>query len=144
LTEILPSLKDGEKIHYPIFHDETCVLANDQANFVWKREGEQPLCSKSCGRIVHVSDFIIKHSRCLCLNDDEIAAQNKLPVQPVQPDPIELTAKTDAGASAALQAEPPVLPDVTAEGPTQSGTGRKATGGKKSKKAKKATSKTKP
>ncbi|KAF9455341.1 hypothetical protein BDZ94DRAFT_1370850, partial [Collybia nuda] len=85
LKEIPPSLKDGEKIHYPIFHDETCVHANDQANFVWMREGEQPLRNKSCGRIVHVSDFIVEHGGRLSLTEAEIAVQNKLPAQPIEP-----------------------------------------------------------
>ncbi|KAJ7571964.1 hypothetical protein C8J56DRAFT_907098 [Mycena floridula] len=64
--EVPPDLPPGRKIHYPIFHDETCVHANDQANFVWMREGEQPLQDKSRGHIVHVSDFILEH----CTNYD--------------------------------------------------------------------------
>ncbi|KAJ7089009.1 hypothetical protein C8R44DRAFT_598557, partial [Mycena epipterygia] len=61
LTEIAPVLQDGEKIHYPIAHDECCVHANDQANFEWIRDGEQPLRQKSRGRLVHVSSFILEH-----------------------------------------------------------------------------------
>lgn len=85
LTEVMPLLKEGEKIHYPVFHDETCVHANDQDNFVWMREGEQPLRNKSRGRIVHCSDFIIEQCGRLCLNEEEIKAQMKLPAQPHPP-----------------------------------------------------------
>ncbi|KAJ7671723.1 hypothetical protein B0H17DRAFT_1141494 [Mycena rosella] len=42
LTEIAPVLQDGEKVHYPIAHDECCVHANDQANYEWIQDGEQP------------------------------------------------------------------------------------------------------
>lgn len=44
-----PLLNDGEKIHYPIFHNECCVHANDMCSYVWAREGEQPLRNKSRG-----------------------------------------------------------------------------------------------
>lgn len=54
LIETAPTLQPSQKIHYPIFHDKTCVHANDLANFVWMREGEQPLRNKSHGQIVHV------------------------------------------------------------------------------------------
>lgn len=85
LIEIAPLLLNGQKIHYPIFHDETCVHANDQANFVWMREGEQPLRDKSRGRIVHVSDFIVEHCGRLLLTAVEIEAQMKLPLRPLPP-----------------------------------------------------------
>ena len=68
-------LLDGQKIHYPIFHDETCFHANDLDNYVWIRAGEQPLRGKSRGRIVHVSDYIIEICGRLALNAEEIAAQ---------------------------------------------------------------------
>ncbi|KAJ7584549.1 hypothetical protein C8J56DRAFT_1027796 [Mycena floridula] len=80
-----PELKDGEKIHYPIFHDETCVHANDQSSFVWMREGEQPLRDKSRGRIVHFSEFILEKCGRLSLSPEECTAQDKLPVAPKPP-----------------------------------------------------------
>ncbi|KAJ7586334.1 hypothetical protein C8J56DRAFT_891253 [Mycena floridula] len=83
--EVPPDLPPGGKIHYPIFHDETCVHANDQANFVWMRKGEQPLRDKSRGRIVHVSDFILEHCGRLSLSAEERALQEKLPVAPAPP-----------------------------------------------------------
>jgi hypothetical protein len=77
----------GEKVHYCIFHDESCFHANDQSNFVWMREGEQPLRNKSRGRIVHVSDFIIESmdSSRLCLTADQVLAQMELPIAPQKP-----------------------------------------------------------
>jgi len=97
---IPPKLKPGEKIHYCIFHDETCMHANDQCTCVWQREGEQPLRDKSRGRITHVSDYIIEHCRHLCLSADEITAQLRLPVAPLPPPP----------PSIILPAPPPPLP----------------------------------
>jgi hypothetical protein len=84
---IPPVLKPGERIHYPIFHDECCVHANDQCTFVWAREGEPPLRNKSRGRIVHVSDFIIEHCGRLVLWQFEQEAQEKLPKAPLHPTP---------------------------------------------------------
>lgn len=88
LVEIAPETPEGVKIHYPIFHDETCIHANDLDNYVWMREGEQPLRNKSRGRIIHVSDFIIEHCGRLFLNEEEIAAQMKLPLRPSRPPPL--------------------------------------------------------
>ncbi|KAJ7600455.1 hypothetical protein C8J56DRAFT_880152 [Mycena floridula] len=48
LTENPPDLPPGQKIYYPIFHDETCVHANDQASFVWIRED---FILEKCGRL---------------------------------------------------------------------------------------------
>ena len=73
LSENTPNLRDGDRIHYPIFHDETCFHANDQAASLWMRDGEQPLRNKSRGRIVHVSDFILEHCGRLKLTEDELA-----------------------------------------------------------------------
>jgi hypothetical protein len=80
-------LPPGQKVHYCIFHDESCFHANDQSNFVWMQEGEQPLRNKSRGRIVHVSDFIIESTESgrLSLTADQILAQLELPVAPQQP-----------------------------------------------------------
>lgn len=75
-------------MHHAIFHDETCIHANDQESFVWMKEGEQPLRQKSRGRIVHVSDFIIEHCGRITLSEAEIAAQLLLPEAPQPPSSI--------------------------------------------------------
>ncbi|KAH8792250.1 hypothetical protein DL96DRAFT_431245 [Flagelloscypha sp. PMI_526] len=83
LIETAPTLKDGEKIHYPIFHDECSVHANDLDPYVWEREGEEAIRGKSRGRIVHVSDFIIEHCGRLALSTEEIEIQMNLPEHPL-------------------------------------------------------------
>ncbi|KAJ6498232.1 hypothetical protein DFH09DRAFT_336542 [Mycena vulgaris] len=105
LAEIAPVLQDGEKIHYPIAHDECCVHANDQANFEWIRDGEQPLRQKSRGRLVHVSSFILEHCGVLSLTPEEIAIQLTLPKEPLPPS--ELPTPSVYGAA-------PQPPDSTA------------------------------
>jgi hypothetical protein len=85
LKEVVPKLPEGGKIHYPIFHDETCCHANDQVQSAWVRNDEQPLRDKSRGRIVHVSDFIVEHSGRLVLNEAERQAQDLLPERPNPP-----------------------------------------------------------
>ncbi|PBK71028.1 hypothetical protein ARMSODRAFT_884248, partial [Armillaria solidipes] len=67
-----------------VFHDESCVHANDQCNFVWMWKGEQPLQNKSHGCIIHISDFIIEHCGKLALSKEEIAQQEKLLPHPSQ------------------------------------------------------------
>jgi hypothetical protein len=91
-------LPPGQKIHYCIFHDECCFHANDQSNFVWMKDGEQPLRGKGRGRVVHVSDFIIEDTTSgrLALTADQILAQLKLPLAPTQSDPSPPLPKTDS------------------------------------------------
>lgn len=80
-----PNLKDGERIHYCIFQDESCIHANDQSMYIWQEEGIQPLRSKDRGRISHCSDFIYEQGGRLYLTPDEIVEQNKLPIEPSPP-----------------------------------------------------------
>jgi hypothetical protein len=102
---IPPVLKPGERIHYPIFHDKCCVHANDQCTFVWAHEGELPLRNKSCGRIVHVSDFIIEHCGCLALWQFEQEAQEKLLKAPLCP-VVPITTPAAAPSTSALTENP--------------------------------------
>lgn len=96
MTPIAATLAPDQKHHYLIFHDETCVHANELDNFAWMREGEQPLRNKSRGRIVHVSDFIIEECGFLRLDEYEISQQLKLPEAPAPPNG---TASTGNGRS---------------------------------------------
>ena len=77
-TAVPPKLKPGKKIHYPIFHDECCVHANDQCSYVWMHEGEQPLRDKGWGHIVHVSDYIVEHSGHINMPNKTQAVMKKL------------------------------------------------------------------
>ncbi|KAL4252833.1 hypothetical protein AB1N83_013390 [Pleurotus pulmonarius] len=85
VTPTAPVLKPDEKRHYAIFHDETCVHANELDAFAWMRDGEQPLRNKSRGRIVHVSDFVLEECGFLRLDEHEISQQLKLPEAPKPP-----------------------------------------------------------
>jgi hypothetical protein len=98
---IPPVLKPGERIHYPLFHDECCIHANDQCTFVWAREGEPPLRNKSRGRIVHVSDFIIEDCGRLVLRQFEQEAQEKLPKAPLRPRSMPVVPAAAPSATAA-------------------------------------------
>ncbi|EJD54935.1 hypothetical protein AURDEDRAFT_155172 [Auricularia subglabra TFB-10046 SS5] len=73
------TLKPGEKELVVIFHDESSFHANDQQQSLWLKKDQQVLRSKSRGRIVHVSDFIVEETGRLVLNDAQKAAQAKLP-----------------------------------------------------------------
>ncbi|KAF8142746.1 hypothetical protein K438DRAFT_1994657 [Mycena galopus ATCC 62051] len=99
------NLPPGQKVHHCIYHDECCFHANDQSNFVWMNDGEQPLRAKGRGRVVHVSDFIIEDtaSGCLALTADQILAQLELPLAPTQSDPSPALSATDSPA-----VDPPV------------------------------------
>jgi hypothetical protein len=125
-TAIPPELKQGEKIHHPIFHDECCVHANDQCSHVWMREGEQPLRDKGRGRIVHISDFIIEHSGRLVLPESLQEEQLKLPKQPAPPAPATTSADapdtvTTASTSAVSTPVPASTDGITS---TTKGKGR--------------------
>ncbi|KAF9489321.1 hypothetical protein BDN71DRAFT_1484845 [Pleurotus eryngii] len=58
LVRVEPKLKPGEQEIIALFHDESCFHANEQSNTAWLQLGEQPLCKKSCGQLIHISDFI--------------------------------------------------------------------------------------
>jgi len=83
MVEKPPTLKPGEKECHVIAHDEVCFHANDLSRTEWVAGKEQPLRQKGpCGRIVHVSDFIIERAGRLCLTASEREAQMKLPCAP--------------------------------------------------------------
>ncbi|KAJ7675039.1 hypothetical protein B0H17DRAFT_1207904 [Mycena rosella] len=114
LIEIPPVLGPGDKIHYPISHDECCVHANDQVNFEWLCEGEQPLRQKSRGRIVHISSFVMEHCGTLSLTPEEIAVQLKLLKEPLPP-----TASPIIEANAPAPSVPYALPTAAEPVPLQ-------------------------
>lgn len=76
-----------------IYHNETCIHANDQSSHVWVHEDRaKPIHDKSRGRIVHVSDFILECCGRLVLSDAEIAEQMKLPISPLPLVPLSTSA----------------------------------------------------
>ncbi len=123
-TAISPKLKPGKKIHYPIFHDECCVHANDQCSNVWMREGEQPLRDKGRGRIVHISDFIIEHSGRLVLSEFLQEEQLKLPKQPAPPTLVAISPDAPNPTASTLAAPTPVLSSTSGITSATKGKGR--------------------
>ncbi|KAJ7144254.1 hypothetical protein C8R44DRAFT_725211 [Mycena epipterygia] len=106
LKEIPPTLKAGDVIYYPIYHDESTLHANDQSHFVWETDDQHELRQKSRGRLIHVSDFIIEHCGRLVLTAEEIAREELLPKRPLSPAELEaervlLEAQAAAAAAAA-------------------------------------------
>ncbi|KAE9389954.1 hypothetical protein BT96DRAFT_834161 [Gymnopus androsaceus JB14] len=83
--ETPPKLPPGVKAHRVVCQDECCTSANDQCLYEWKEEGAQPLRDKTRGRPIHTSDFVLEGSGYLKLSDEEIAAQKKLPKEPLPP-----------------------------------------------------------
>ncbi|KAF8578969.1 hypothetical protein K439DRAFT_1648612 [Ramaria rubella] len=53
-------LPPGQRQHHFIFQDELTFHANDLEDSVYLAPGEQELRKKGCGRLVHVSYFVIK------------------------------------------------------------------------------------
>lgn len=106
LKEIPPTLKAGDVIYYPIFHDEATIHANDQSHFVWETDDQHELRKKSRGRLIHVPDFIIEHCGRLVLTAEEIEREELLPKRPLNPAELEaervrLEAEAVAAAAAA-------------------------------------------
>jgi hypothetical protein len=79
---IIPlTLDEDEQEHVLIWHDEMAVHANDCAKAYWGRADETVLCSKSQGRLMMVSDFIMAATENgrLTMTDKQWAEQLKLP-----------------------------------------------------------------
>ena len=83
-----PKLEEGEKEIISQFHDECCFHVNDQSSHAWwvasysicqwlkmifdrLRDGEQPLCKKVHGWLIHLSDFINPETGWLVVCDTE-------------------------------------------------------------------------
>lgn len=79
MTETLPKLKEGEKEHIIIYHDESAFHANNYKQDYWLHEGEQVLKKKEKGRLIMVLRFINARYGHVALTDELIAANAKLP-----------------------------------------------------------------
>ncbi|KIJ25471.1 hypothetical protein M422DRAFT_273562, partial [Sphaerobolus stellatus SS14] len=80
LEPIEPTLGCGEKLHVPIFHDESTCHANQQRRRVWVREGKMPLRKKGDRHAIHISDFIVEQTGRLVLNEKQRKFNDNLPV----------------------------------------------------------------
>lgn len=79
LEPISPTLRDGEKLHVPIFQDETISRSNELRRRVWARDGKVPLRKKSQGQSQHISSFIVELTDLLQLSSEQREEQKKLP-----------------------------------------------------------------
>ncbi|KIJ46611.1 hypothetical protein M422DRAFT_164849 [Sphaerobolus stellatus SS14] len=80
LEPIEPTLAVGEKLHIPVFHDESICRSNDLRRRVWVREGRMPLRKKGEGRAIHISDFIVEQTGRIILNEEQRKLNEQLPV----------------------------------------------------------------
>src|ERR1044071_9221248 len=71
-TQIDPELKDRDRLHILVTHDETTFQSNDGFRSGWRPKNEQPLRKKGQGRSIHVSDFLTETIGRLKLNEDDI------------------------------------------------------------------------
>lgn len=79
LDPVEPNLRDGEKLHVPVFHDETIIRANELRRRVYVRKGRMPLRKKGPGRAIHVSDFIVEQTGRLTLSESQLQENATLP-----------------------------------------------------------------
>lgn len=69
-----PTLSPGVTEVIPCFHDESCIHANEFKSRAWLEKGRgQILQSKSRGKLIHVSDFLVAQTGRLVLRDGDEA-----------------------------------------------------------------------
>jgi hypothetical protein len=80
-TCVPPQLKEDEREHVLIWHDEMAAHANDRQTAHYLAANEQVLYKKDRGRLMMVSDFITAVTpKCrLAMSEDQMAAQATLP-----------------------------------------------------------------
>jgi len=69
LTQVVPTLQPREWEIIPNFYNESTFHANEEVRSVWLHKGEQPLCKKRCGCLIHISAFVNPETGCLVLLD---------------------------------------------------------------------------
>src|SRR5882672_8258894 len=80
LDVMYPELQPDERVHIVINHDEMSVATNKQCRQLWLAEEQQPLQKKGNGCSIHVLDFILETTGCLCLTQTQHEAQAQLPI----------------------------------------------------------------
>lgn len=71
-------LSEGERLHVPVFQDETIARSNELRRRVWARDGKLPLRKKSLGQSQHISSFIVELTGLLQLSPEQREEQKKL------------------------------------------------------------------
>jgi len=69
--QINPSLKENEKEHVFVTHDETIFYANDGRKSGWAPNNEQPLRKKGQGLSIYISDFLCETIGRLRLHNEQ-------------------------------------------------------------------------
>ncbi|KAF8587728.1 hypothetical protein K439DRAFT_1652205 [Ramaria rubella] len=79
LEPIEPTLGPGDRLHVPVYHDESICRSNALWRRVWVRNGRMPLRKKGEGHAIHISDFVVEHTGRIVLNEEQRQINNKLP-----------------------------------------------------------------
>ena len=71
LAAIEPNLGPNERLHVPVFHDESICKSNDLQRRVWVKNGKIPLRKKGEGCAIHISDFIVEQTGRISLSTEQ-------------------------------------------------------------------------
>ncbi|KAI7938769.1 hypothetical protein MJO28_014348 [Puccinia striiformis f. sp. tritici] len=83
--QIDPVLLEDHKQTVFVYHDESTVHANERPKSTWLLPGCQDFRSKSLGRLIHISDFIVETTGRLELSDDQFNRLTEDPQAQVKP-----------------------------------------------------------
>ncbi|KAF8578546.1 hypothetical protein K439DRAFT_1648756 [Ramaria rubella] len=75
-----PTLGPGDRLHVPVYHDESICQSNELQRRVWVQNGRMPLRKKGEGCAIHISDFIVEHTGRIVLNEEQRQINDKLPL----------------------------------------------------------------
>jgi hypothetical protein len=79
MSEMKPILKEGEKEHIVLVHDESTINDNDYQHDFWLKADEHVLKKKTRGRLQMTSGYICKRYGNLALTDELVNENTKLP-----------------------------------------------------------------
>ena len=79
LEPVEPNLPPGEKLHVPVFHDESICRSNELRRRVWVQNGKMPLRKKGEGRSIHISEFIVEETGRIAVNEEQCQINSGLP-----------------------------------------------------------------
>lgn len=79
MTETKPILKEGEKEHIILVHDESTINDNDYPCDFWLKADEHILKKKSQGHLQMASGYIYQRYGNLALTDELMIENAKLP-----------------------------------------------------------------
>ncbi|KAF8581939.1 hypothetical protein K439DRAFT_1647755 [Ramaria rubella] len=80
LEPIEPTLGPVDRLHVPVYHDESICQSNELWRRVWVQNGRMLLRKKGEGHAIHISDFIVEHTGRIVLNEEQRQIDDKLPL----------------------------------------------------------------